>query len=1030
VGVSTVPDWLPRYQVDVHLDIPRRTATGTLRATWINPTDQPTNRLVFNAHSRFVVPSDQQMLMAKMLEILRVPPSESLGYTDPPLEVHSVRLVTTNGTQSLPFAYEGDTKTTLALTLPNTIGPRESVTVLLDFTVRIPAKQGRWGQWEGVTCLVNWLPVFAYYGTQRFGPAGKDCDAPKPIAWQPVPFIPWHQPFLNEAGLYDVSVTLPVDQEIASTGHVVAETKLPNNFRKVQLKAVAVRDFALIVSDRFRLYLGEAKAGPGGAPVKVRIVAFEEHHHHAKEMIRISIDALETYAKQLGPYPWPEFTVAETFFGWNGNECSNLVMIDQRVFGMPSFGTSYVESLLTHEVCHQWFYNLIGTNGYCETWMDEALCNYLCHRNLNKKDRFNNLLQYPKGFEWVPNIRREDYRSAGMYGTFGRGENGPVIQEMSKFGHLANLFNLCYDKGGRIVGTIEQRLGETAFLDFLRIIVSKYRYRVMGVCDFRRELESYTGRSWKEFFEQWLYGDGLSDWAIEKVDVTRPPQRSGDPCKWCILKKRLLLCRGARPDEPEIPPGGVRLQVTVVQKGGINEPTALGIAMPGCEGYPIRIPLQPGASSYNLDEPRAVVTPIEPTETGGARFLVDVVLGAEPTQVAVDPDQVLVDTEPSNNHWHTPIRWRLTPLYTYLDETDLTNAWDRWNIIAGPWIFAPPYETAWFTRSTMIGFRAGCYRTQQFNGGVYTAYRSTFRDVVTGVDGTWDHWPHPKMQTGFIAERRLAELNNGDQDALRAAIWGRYVFLYGASMYLPPIHSLEAYAQYSDNFLPQSTQTVASSIRYDRTSVLGLHYHLNLLTPYWDPENGVALDAWYEGGIAQKPSTVGLHKVAGQLSYVHSFSWLGEFEQGGMVQRGLDWFSETRLALRAYGATAAPSKGEFYSMGGGELFRGFDLAQRQGSTVWVGSVEWRVPLAKRVNADVLDHIACVKNLWAALFYDVGDTYANGQSVGPVAHGVGIGLRMDVAWLSFVERTTLRLDVAKAINSDTGVQVWVGLNHPF
>jgi hypothetical protein len=48
----------------------------------------------------------------------------------------------------------------------------------------------------------------------------------------------------------------------------------------------------------------------------------------------------------------------------------------------------------------------------------------------------------------------------------------------------------------------------------------------------------------------------------------------------------------------------------------------------------------------------------------------------------------------------------------------------------------------------------------------------------------------------------------------------------------------------------------------------------------------------------------------------------------------------------------------------------------------------------------------------------------------VAHGVGAGLRLDLAWFSFVERTILRLDVAKAVNADTPVQVWFGVQHPF
>ena len=41
-----------------------------------------------------------------------------------------------------------------------------------------------------------------------------------------------------------------------------------------------------------------------------------------------------------------------------------------------------------------------------------------------------------------------------------------------------------------------------------------------------------------------------------------------------------------------------------------------------------------------------------------------------------------------------------------------------------------------------------------------------------------------------------------------------------------------------------------------------------------------------------------------------------------------------------------------------------------------------------------------------------------------------GLRFDVTWFGFVERTTLRFDVAKAINVDTPVEFWFGANMPF
>ena len=802
----------------------------------------------------------------------------------------------------------------------------------------------------------------------------------------------------------------------------------------------------MLCSAKYKFYEGQVNAGPGGAPVKIRIAAFEEHEFYAKHMIRIATDSLTAYSKWLGPYPWPEFTIAASFFGWNGNECSTLVMIDERVFSMPQIAVAYVEYLVSHEICHQWWYNLVGTNGYCETWMDEAMANYFSHRLLSRKTGQDaQFMKYPAGLEWLPNIRRDDYRSSGMYSTIAKGENSPVIQEMPKFGHLVNLFNMCYDKGGRIVGMIEDRLQEAAFLDFTRCVVRKYQYRILGVSDYLHELEAYTGghgpggdgTDWREFFEKWLYGPGLSDWAVEKVNVTRAPKCVTDSVFSCPLKRRWQVCRGSRGEERQdsdvtsraIPPGGVKLHVWVAQKANCDEPTTLGFALPGCEGYPIRVRILPGADSYTTDDPPAKVTRLEKCSTGGARMLVEVILPAEPTQVAIDPDQVLVDANPTNNFWHTPIRWRFTPLYTFLEETDLTNAYDKWNVIFGPWMYSTMYENAWFTRSSMLGARAGLYRTQEFSGGVYSAYRTNFRDVVAGADAMWDHWPFPKSQVGVTAERRLLNLVDGDKDATRAVLWGRYIFTYGSSLYLPPIHFLESYAQYSDNFLPYPTHATLGT-RFDRTTTAGLHYRLNYLTPYWDPEGGFSIDAWYEGGIAQSPSTVGVQKVAGAISTVKSLPNFSEGIEEPHAKAALKWLAETRVAVRAYAATAVPGRGEFFTMGGGDLFRGFDLAQRQGSSVWVGSAEWRFPLMRRPQYAALDNIARLQHVYGAAFYDVGDAYIRGRSQAPTAHAFGGGLRLDVSWFSFVERTTLRLDIAKTVNADTGVQVWFGLNQPF
>ena len=1060
VWAAGLPAYLPRYRVDIDLDVAGHSAAVYQTATWINPTAQPTDRLVFNVHSRYVVPSDQVGFMAKMVEILRVQPSDSLGYTERPCQVEHVSLVGADGTLApLTFTFEGDTQTTMVVPLGRPVGAGEAVTVRLDLRYVIPQKHGRWGQWEGVTTLSNWLPVFSYYGEEKFGPPKPSgipsASAERPrlirchgepanISWQSTPFIPWHQPFFNEAGLYSVGVTLPCDQHVVCSGRITKTTPLPGGKKHLDIEAMGVREFTMLCSARYKILEGSVDAGPGGAPVKIRIAAFEEHEFYAKHLIRIAQDSLQAYSKWLGPYPWPEFAIACSFFGWNGNECSTLVMLDERVFSMPTIAVAYVEYLVSHEICHQWWYNLVGTNGYCETWMDEAMANHFSHRLVSKKSgKDAQFMQYPPGLEWLPNIRRDDYRSSGMYSTIAKGENLPVIQEMPKFGHLVNLFNMCYDKGGRIVGMIEDRLQEAAFIDFSRCVVKKYQYRILGVADYLHELEAYTGHQapgaggrtdWREFFEKWLYGPGLSDWSVEKVNVTRSPKCVTDKATSCPLRSHWIICRGSSletdPMSRAIPPGGVKLHVWIAQKANCDEPTTLGFALPGCEGYPVRVSIQPGATTYTSDDPPAKVTRLEKCSTGGARMLVEVILPAEPTQVAIDPDQVLVDTDPTNNYWHMPIRWRFTPLYTFLEETDLTNAYDKWNVIFGPWMYGSSYQNAWFTRDTMLGARAGLYRTQEFTGGVYAAYRTDYRDMVAGVDGFWDHWPFPHSQVGFNAERRLLNSLNGQDDATRAVLYGRYIFTYGSSLYLQPIHFVDVFAQYTDNFLPYPT-TPSPGTRFDRTTTAGVHYRINYLTPYWDPEGGFSFDTTYEAGIAQRPTTVGVQKLSAAFATIKSLPDFSDSVGDSTPARAAaKWLAATRVAVRAYGATSVPGRGEFFSMGGSDLFRGFDLAQRQGSTVWVCSAEWRFPILRETNYACLDKVARVKNVYGAAFYDVGDAYIRGVPLAPVAQAVGGGLRLDVAWFSFVERTTLRVDVARTVNAETGVQVWFGLNQPF
>jgi hypothetical protein len=1037
---AAAPANLPRYYLDIQLDTDQHKAQVRQRIVWTNCCPRPTDELIFNAHSHYRLPdsSKEQGMTAKIFEILRLMPSEALDFEGHRLDVRKVRLlglaraedaeelgqprkvayqssetdvlpsprslqeltkpdaVVANG-EELKFHYDEKNDTALVVPLPRPIRPGDTIGLEIEFVLTLPHNYGRWGHWNGTTFLTNWLPVLAYYDDK---------------GWQPTPYVSWHQPFFNEAGLFTVRLTLPRDQHVACTAEVARDDPLIDGRRRLEFVPCYARDFAIVCSARFQEFTGQC------GDIKIRCLAAPKNEYYARFMVESASQALTTYSKWFGPYPYRQFTIVESYFGWNSNECAGLIMIDSRIMDMPHLAKAFVDYLIAQATCHQWWYNVVGTHGYSETWMDEGLATYFAYRLMKTKYGANDpLVSYPTALKWLPNVHRNDFRYFYLYGTLGRAEAAPTVQDIPKFGHIADLYSMCYERGSKIVGMIEHEMGEKAFFDFMRFVYERHAWGILRVAAFQRELEEFTGKSWKTFFDHWVYGAGLTDWCVEKVNIQSLKSRR----RRSLIYHRYsaAFISWLHPKHP------CKVTVIVKQKADYNDPTVVGFRLDNSEGYQVRIPVVPERGQYETSDPPARIQTLE-----NNRVQIEVELPCWPTQVTVDPDEILVDRNPANNSWQPRLRVRVTPLYTMLDETELTNSYDRWNVILGPWIFAPTYDNPWFTRSTRFGVRAGAYRTAFFEGGVYGAYRSDYRDFVEGVDGIFDHFPWPHTECGFVFERRIAGTYAGETPANRGVVYGRYVIDYSDSLYLPPFHYVETFLTITDDLLPFAVESVPGAERFSHQGMGGLHYHINYLTPYWNPEGGFSADISYAAGLVlpglHTPNTPtneifgtnGSHQLLAQATYVQA------------MPDGLGWLSNTVLAFRAYGAFGLPNYVQYFALGGSELFRGFSLAQRQGNMLWVGSVEWRFPVVRDVNWSCLDRALNLRNIYAAAFTDVGDVYLSNQSIGGVAEAVGAGLRLDVAWFTFVERTILRVDVAKTINSAAPMQIWAGIEHPF
>src|SRR5262249_5539920 len=150
--------------------------------------------------------------------------------------------------------------------------------------------------------------------------------------------------------------------------------------------------------------------------------------------------------------------------------------------------------------------------------------------------------------------------------------------------------------------------------------------------------------------------------------------------------------------------------VTVRQVGDFTEPTEVRITTgQDGSGETYRVPV---GLPNRIDLAGASVTPL-----GDGRWRIELSPNERPEQVVLDPDRIPLDRNPGDNRWKTEFRTQITPLYTFANETDVTSDFDRWTLTGGPWLWGPSYQDPWYTRSTMLGLRAGANRPQKYRVG-------------------------------------------------------------------------------------------------------------------------------------------------------------------------------------------------------------------------------------------------------------------------------------------------------------------------
>jgi len=190
----------------------------------------------------------------------------------------------------------------------------------------------------------------------------------------------------------------------------------------------------------------------------------------------VAAASLADYERRFGPYPYPTLGVAEAAIvgGAGGVEWSGFVTIASMFYKssstpMPAGVTdSMLEFVVAHEVAHQYWHGLVGSDSRAHPFMDEALAQYSAIVYL--EDRYGKERAERDGLLDV----QANYQMMRMLGA----ADAPADQPVEAFASPMTYAGIVYGKAPYYFAAMRRALGDDEFFAALRGYAERYAFRV------------------------------------------------------------------------------------------------------------------------------------------------------------------------------------------------------------------------------------------------------------------------------------------------------------------------------------------------------------------------------------------------------------------------------------------------------------------------------------------------------------------------------------------------------------------------
>lgn len=213
----------------------------------------------------------------------------------------------------------------------------------------------------------------------------------------------------------------------------------------------------------------------------------------ATNTFRDTKDMMAFFEAEIGvPYAWVKYdqVCVNDFVAGGMENTSATTLTDGTLYpdGMENIRSS--EGLISHELAHQWFGDLVTCKDWSHIWLNEGFATYyesLYHGHKNGRDA----------------LLYELYGRARMITGLSGDTNAIVRRTFAEPGEMFGY--LAYDKGGWVLHMLRSQLGVELYQRCIKTYLQRHQHGNVVTEDLRAVIEELTGRSYDQFFDQWVF---------------------------------------------------------------------------------------------------------------------------------------------------------------------------------------------------------------------------------------------------------------------------------------------------------------------------------------------------------------------------------------------------------------------------------------------------------------------------------------------------------------------------------------------